>query len=187
MTKWGAYLQKVDKETLHRMYWNDGLSTREISKLIGLGDHMNVLRYMKRFGIKTRLNLVKPKYMMTKINVKHLTSIDLSYLAGIIDGEGCIYIGDNITGARICVLNTNKELIRWVSSIFNSNVKIIESKINDGYSRKTYYQTILTRHSDLIALLKVLIPYLRIKKSKAIESVKILQDRVNLINRDTNS
>jgi len=55
------------------------------------------------------------------------TELQYAYLAGIIDGEGCIYIGSHSenaeTGARyfttcIQVTNTDKSLIDWLHAIF---------------------------------------------------------------------
>lgn len=180
------YLLSVTKDDLEKLYWDERMSTRDMAKHYGIKDHMVVLRRMKQLGIKTRMNTVKPRYMEVKIKTDGLTPIDLSYLAGIIDGEGCIFVGNTIPNPQLYVLNSSKELIQWVSEIFNSNIKIIEPKINDKYKRNIYYKTMLLRHNDIIAMLKLVLPYLKIKKLKALDSIRHLEEHVNFVNRYEN-
>jgi len=173
-----VYPQLLDKEKLHKLYWDDNLSTRDIAKLLGVNDHMSVLRNMKKFGIKTRKNVVKPQYLKSKLNIDGMKETDFAYLAGIIDGEGHIGIGELVPNQIVRVLNTSKTLIEWIANIFNTKVRI--SIVKPGvYNRKIYYVTSLQRHNDLIILLELIIPYLMIKKEIAITALNYLENHVN--------
>lgn len=174
----GKYIHTINKDQLNKLYNEDRLSTREIAKILNVGDHMNVLRYMRKFGIKPRKNLVKTQYLKSKLKIDHLSETDKAYLAGIIDGEGCIHIGEKITSNVIRVLNTDENLIIWISEIFNSNIRIRYPKPDDIYNRKIYFFTQLLRHNDMLEFLKLILPYLHIKKELAIQSINYLEKRM---------
>lgn len=172
------YLLDVSKEELEALYWKQGMSTRDIAKRYDIKDHMTVLRRMTKYGIKRRRNLVKPQYLKSKLKTDHLSETDKAYLAGIVDGEGCINIGEKISSKSIRILNTDKNLIEWLSMIFNSPITIRYPKSDDIYNRKIYYSTHILRHNDMIEFLKLILPYLRIKKELAIRSIDYLEKRM---------
>ena len=66
-------------------------------------------------------------------NRKEYTLAQIAYLAGIIDGEGCIYIGNHSCNAEtgdkyyqtlLKVTSTDKCLIDWLQQIFGGLVRI---------------------------------------------------------------
>lgn len=105
------------------------------------------------------------------------------YLAGIIDGEGCITIGRGIKkdtinyNAILMVTNTDKNVIQWLKDNFGGN--FYDSKPNNIVSKPSYRWRLLKK-SDLELLLLSIIPYLIIKKQQA----KILLEFVRLSRND---
>jgi hypothetical protein len=89
---------------------------------------------------------------------------DLAYLAGIIDGEGTIGLywhkARDSYRVKIYVVNTCKNLIDWLGSVFGGYV--YERKHNQW---KTRYEWHLGE--DSMDLLESLIPYLKVKKGQA--------------------
>lgn len=97
----------------------------------------------------------------------------LAYLAGIIDGEGCFYIGRSTRKnlkkfrticyqTRILVVNTDFILIEWLKSNFGGMT--YSRKVRDGW--KTKYEWLIA--SDQAAIItNAVYPYLVIKKPHA--------------------
>jgi hypothetical protein len=107
-----------------------------------------------------------------------LSIAELSYIAGIIDGEGCISI-TKLAPQRGCVAsdykdrvhvaNTDYKLIKWLLNKTGlGNVREIKSK---NPKHKTRYDWILHRGKTREFLIKIL-PFLVIKKGQAIEMLK---------------
>jgi len=67
-----------------------------------------------------------PRYIRS---VKNLTSVQSSYFAGIVDGEGTITVAKSTRSIGdltplLAVVNTNKELIDWLVDNIGGNVSI---------------------------------------------------------------
>ena len=93
------------------------------------------------------------------------------YLAGIIDGEGCITIGRGFRpngtinyNAIIAVTNTNKDVIVWIQRNFGGGFYL--SKGNDARCKPSYRWRLFKKESIELILLAIL-PYLIIKKQQA--------------------
>jgi hypothetical protein len=83
------------------------------------------------------------------------------YMAGIVDGEGCLSIhmqGERPESPRITVGNNHDGLIRWIIEHFG---------VNDTYYEKKRHH--LWRISGIAAIefLKLVYPYLIVKKDQA--------------------
>lgn len=94
-----------------------------------------------------------------------LTDFEIGYIAGIIDGEGCIFLRryKGGTHCNITVGNISEELIDWLAEkILGGNKKVAHRKIY----RNCYYYVISSNHI-LIALLQVIMPHLKVKKKQA--------------------
>jgi hypothetical protein len=98
---------------------------------------------------------------------------DLAYIAGIIDGEGCITLKVNRVGAspeqrmgfyelEVQVSNTNQWLIEWL--FFNFGGKIREEKKKDGCKQAWRWIIMARKAADF---LKLIYPYLRLKHPQA--------------------
>lgn len=104
--------------------------------------------------------------------MKNYTISQLAYLAGIIDGEGSIYIGNfssnPITGnpyyqTNMEVTNTEESLIIWLIDNFGGRRCNYTAKQTPKNSRRTVYRWIISGE-DLTELCHLLLPYLIIKK-----------------------
>lgn len=103
---------------------------------------------------------------------KDYTVAQIAYLAGIVDGEGSIYIGNfscnKKTGVpyyqtNIQVTNTDKALIDWLVEIFGGLFSTRTRKQMDNKSRKQVYTW--TASGDRVThLCELILPYLIIKK-----------------------
>lgn len=93
--------------------------------------------------------------------------MDEAYTAGIIDGEGCLQIMDNLRYAPkydpICnVASTHKPLIFWLRSRWGGHIVVPTPKSN----RKPQWVWGITGEA-LISLLKCVRPFLKVKSTEA--------------------
>lgn len=105
---------------------------------------------------------------------KEYKETDLAYLAGIIDGEGSIYIGNfscnPITKlpyyqTNIQVTNTDEGLIKWLQDTFGGLVNNKCKENTDRPRRKAFVWTVSGER--LTHLCELIMPYLICKKRQA--------------------
>lgn len=94
-------------------------------------------------------------------------SKDISYVAGLIDGEGCFNISKNTKNkinpcyyARFSIHMLDKQGIEFMSQITHLSIK--RSKLNG----KSYYSLYATT-KKLESLIKLVYPYLKVKKEQS--------------------
>jgi hypothetical protein len=99
------------------------------------------------------------------------TEGQIAYLAGIIDGEGCIYIQRRKTKCgwsyfpRFQVTNTNRNLMEWIKNTFGGLIYDKPRKhINPKWKMQIEW---FTTRELLDKLLIFIIPYLVIKRKQA--------------------
>lgn len=95
-----------------------------------------------------------------------------SYLAGIVDGEGCLTIG---AGRRqsgvvnynsvVCVGNTDPRLIKWLHQNFGGKYYSVNKPSSQS---KTPYVWRLLKHKEQELLLLAILPYLIVKRERAL-------------------
>jgi len=102
---------------------------------------------------------------------------DLAYLAGFIDGEGCIGIhhrgkakGRKPT-VRVSITNTNKDILIWCQNFIGlgGTLKVHDKNRNSNW--KTAYR-LEYDCKKAEALLKMIVPYLRVKKEQALLAIE---------------
>lgn len=93
----------------------------------------------------------------------HLSDVERGYIAGIIDGEG------SICSDRIKVANTDKQLLEWLQ------LKLGGCIHNKKTYRKNHAQSYTWDYSTIGSeqLLILLLPYLIVKRQKAIEYLSL--------------
>uniref|UniRef100_A0A6M3JR62 Putative homing endonuclease n=1 Tax=viral metagenome TaxID=1070528 RepID=A0A6M3JR62_9ZZZZ len=81
---------------------------------------------------------------------------DMSYLAGLVDGEGCFYLATVTSGKgfksyqpRIIVTNTNKDVMDWLKDTFGGY--ITSNKPRDIMHKKAYQWTITGNRALMLA------------------------------------
>jgi len=137
--------------------------------------------------------------MLIKSNLLIISETDLAWLAGIIDGEGCIGFtttrtqkGNIAFQPAIRIGNTDKSLIQKASQIFKaySKNKVDYGKVTrktigkDGCQRKDYFEISLKRMEDVKNLLVDLLPFLTAKRDLAEEFIGYCKHRIPNMKRD---
>ncbi len=90
--------------------------------------------------------------------------IDRAYIAGILDGEGCITRWRGTKGWGVQVGMTDKPVIAWLAEMGGTfTVR------PGGDRRKEQYVWRVLSQRDVIALLQAVLPYLRVKHERAQE------------------
>jgi len=112
---------------------------------------------------------------------KEYSIAQMAYLAGIIDGEGSIYIGNFSsnpkTGSKyyqtnIEVTNSDKSLMDWISEVFGGRITTYAASQMPKNARRTYYRWIATGER-VTHLVEILLPYLIAKKNQAEIMIKM--------------
>jgi len=89
-----------------------------------------------------------------------------AYIAGLIDADGCVMLSKSNNRVhyrtQVTFVNTNKEVIDWVSGQINFNYHRVEPS-NPTKNRKTMYQIVTQSRPKVKALLEKILPYLIIK------------------------
>jgi hypothetical protein len=113
-----------------------------------------------------------------------LTDAEKGYLAGIIDGEGCIWEGYTHCCTKfvtytphVMVTNTDMNLMNWVSRVFRSPITE-NGNFKTGFGKKHCYICVIHRYAGVYGILKALLPYLIVKRSKAESVINKLRERM---------
>lgn len=115
----------------------------------------------------------------------NLSVAEAAYIAGIVDGEGCINIylrgRDNVRTPQVFITNTDKAMLGAVQAMIKGKgsirVHCKSGKGSDGCNRKESYRLWLTNMDDMRQVLEAIEPYLIIKKEKTQIMLKLLEDR----------
>ena len=101
---------------------------------------------------------------------------NLAYLAGLVDGEGCISIKHNIRNNNyfpwVAVGMTQKEGIDLLVEMFGGTIR--EDLTSNRKS--TMYRWERNKREDVVNVLQQLLPYLRVKKALAVSVLAFCQD-----------
>jgi hypothetical protein len=102
-----------------------------------------------------------------------MEEIKIGYMAGIIDGEGSVSLRRSNNNRRsfnpmIQVTNTNKEMLNWINANFSGAVyKHTWGHYGKHKNEKAAWLWQLKNHNDVEDFLKLIYPYLIIKKKQA--------------------
>lgn len=100
---------------------------------------------------------------------------ELAYLAGFIDGEGCLNIRKNPNWViRVQVYNTKPSVIYWIRDSFGGRVWMKEHPADKNWkSSYTYEATAKIAY----LLLKAVFPFLRLKKEQAEMLIRFQEEK----------
>lgn len=102
---------------------------------------------------------------------------DRIYIAGIMDGEGSFGLHKHKNKrckrgwyyqSLVCMVNTDKKIMQWMSSIINVNHKCVSRR--KGKMKPTWspcYVWYLGRIPEIIQFIEMILPFLKIKKKRA--------------------
>lgn len=94
---------------------------------------------------------------------------DWAYLAGLIDGEGCISASSQHAPryhAQLKVLNTDRRMLNWIRETFAKG-SVSVNRLGEGNS-KTCFKWRVTGKENVAYILTEVLPYLVIKKDQAL-------------------
>ena len=100
-----------------------------------------------------------------------MTKLNLSYIAGYFDGEGCIYADSH--GIRVFITNTYLPMLEAINEYFGGIGKIVVKKRyeRDVANKECYILTFWSGRAETV--LKELEPYLVEKRPQAILALAI--------------
>ena len=169
----GKSWSKKEKEFLKENYGK--VSHGEIAKHLNNRTPNAVGLMALKFGLTRTSNKSKP------ITVEEET--DWAYIAGFLDGDGGIY-------PRLPYVmfdSTNKEIIEWLKqilgapSIYVRDPKDRKNLMPHGIkTRKIAYRIEIGKQSNVKQILERTMPYLKIKKDRAIKALDNLKKRQRL-------
>jgi intein/homing endonuclease len=107
----------------------------------------------------------------------HAMPEEIAYLAGLIDGEGCIAIQKQQLknnkvgyGVNVKITNTDSNMIEAIQDIYlklGVNPLIRERGNPDQDNWKAWFEVYLTKQAHIKIVLEAILPYLRTKKARA--------------------
>ena len=108
---------------------------------------------------------------------------DLAYIAGLFDGEGCITHGSR--GRPVLVIGmTDQGVMEWLASVTGIHLYIYEARPTISTRTRPIptkshdlpvYRWSLGRGTDVLAFLKAIEPWLRVKREKALWAINDLE------------
>jgi len=126
-----------------------------------------------------RLGLAS-KFTPRRLGLALWEDTEIAYLAGIIDGEGCIYDGTNNKSNnswRLTINTTDLSLFHWLESKLGKGCSYRERR-RDKSNRRQLYTFQAVAINDVLEILEYVSPYLIIKKEKALECIKYLTEKL---------
>jgi len=111
-----------------------------------------------------------------------MKDIELAYMAGIIDSDGCISIQKHTACSSyrpyMTIIQRDMALIEWLYANFKGSVNVVSTKRNDG---RDFYLRWLIADGRMIEILKMCLPYLLLKKGQAEVAIELYELRKRTI------
>jgi len=101
-------------------------------------------------------------------------SVVLAYIAGLMDGEGCITIKRQGRAVQITVTNTDKPVMEWLVQQMGGRLHMDVYKTLAGDREMWRWQ--IAAWANCHVFLSALLPYLRIKRAKALEAIAVIEE-----------
>ena len=114
-----------------------------------------------------------PKRATEGITIAEPTEVDLAYLAGLLDGEGCFTASARSRRFGIVVSMTDAGPIEWLHERFSGFVNMYVSRT---VRFKLVHRWNLARQEDLRYLIPRVMPYLRVKGLQAWAMLRLLEE-----------
>jgi hypothetical protein len=125
-------------------------------------------REVKRQQDKARYQRIRAKRiaMCEPCPVAKLTEIECAYIAGLIDGEGSLFIAKHAGGLHpaISISMTSRDVLAWLGDLLGAALCQVERK-NDGWRDQF---SVRIHGQKAVNLATRMVPYLRVKREQAI-------------------
>ena len=104
------------------------------------------------------------------------------YIAGFMDGEGSVYLRKNYEAKKspgkqfgvINIWNSNKTVLETMQNFLNLG-RVVEKRLYDKRAKLPCYSLRILKQNEIIKFLDKVIPYLIVKKQKAMEVLEYLK------------
>ena len=136
-------------------------------------------RHSKRscFTKAGKLKIKRQHHIAKRIDMKSWPNTDLAYLAGIVDGEGCIHYDKNTKCLKLAVTNTDIGLLDWLKKRIGAGAYYHKNITKADHHQKCYH-FVVSAIRDVLDILKAIEPYVIIKKEKVLYGIKILEAKL---------
>ena len=108
-----------------------------------------------------------------------LTEPDKAYIAGFLDGEGCITISKHHKGkairAQVTLNNSNLKVMQWIHTKLKLETTICVYDTIPGENKKIRYLINISKKSVVQEILEMLVPFLIVKKENAFLILEFLE------------
>lgn len=168
----GKKWTKIEEKRFKKLYWNSTWET--LLKEFPDRNKGALIQKAHKLKIKKNPETCNYGFPFNGSVIGHLTKFEKGYLAGIIDGEGCIRInrrprasnGRMVYWMFVSVTNTDIKIINWL----NERIPAFTGKCHRSFkdrNRKPCFQWILTGNRKVRIFCKELAPFLVSKKNQA--------------------
>lgn len=172
-----------DGEWLRDQYHGEGRSGAELAEQCGVAT-TTIYEWMDRHGVERRgqkdaarqflqeneIWMEKDLDPITDDSIQ-LTEGDAAYIAGLLDGEGCIRIYERAEEGRdghitkLTISNTDRKVIDWLTETVGMG-DVYEEKADNGRN-KPILRWVVNSREDLWKLIVAVEDHLRIKREEA--------------------
>lgn len=171
--------------------YQKGCSVPEIEELTGMPQG-TLYYYFKKTNVKTRsrkegfaLAFLRGRFKKSQLTIPK-DKWKLAYLAGLIDGEGSVFLRHGWTRRRILpmvrVSNTDPKMIRWIHENFGGTerhvMKPTEKERRTGKRKKPLYRWETDSILACKALLDAVLPFLITKKQNGEKVLAFCNDKL---------
>ena len=120
-------------------------------------------------------------HITTPSNEMDLSDTQKAYLAGLIDGDGSIFLSyykyptrkrggiHSIISCAVSVRSANKEYAQEVLQMMRGKVGRVE---------ENYFEVIISRQADILQFIEAILPYLRLKRKEAEIMIEFCRERL---------
>jgi len=168
------YWREEELRFLKKNY--DKMTDKEIAQKLGRPTSA-IQNKRRELGLMKRIeDVTKPSRLL------NLSEIEKAYLAGLIDGDGSIFLsyyqarGKKGIHSRIsCAISArsaNKEFAEEIMQMMGGEVKEVG---------KDYYEVLISRYADILQLLELILPYLRLKRKQAEIMIEFCKERLKYL------
>ena len=123
-----------------------------------------------------RLGVINNQHFhhVIKTELPQLSEYELGYIAAFLDGEGSIY--ESMVGQyKVQFANSDEMVIRWIHSVLGiGKVRKYQPRGNQNLAS---HVLCIERQGDVWGFLEMIVPYLKIKKQKAIDIFLIVESK----------
>jgi signal recognition particle subunit SEC65 len=101
--------------------------------------------------------------------------LSIEYIAGFFDGEGCIKLSQGQAKLRLTFTQTSREVLDEILKTLDFGVvsECVRKNPKSHWKRQWFYAT--QNRSDSVRLLKMMVPFLIVKKEKAITALELCE------------